>query len=129
MRLKDVLQTDIPFSIAQLPELGEYRPLLKDIKNAGEVHVILDCSADKVLDILRQARTLDMLNEYQSYVITSLDAHTVDFHEFTDIRVNITALRIFDPDNEDLKAYESVMIQRARKEKREFHTTSSQMKV
>lgn len=129
MRLKDVIQTDTPFTITQLPETPDYRSLLKDIKNAKEVHVILDCSPDKVLEILRQAKTLDMLNEYQSYVITSLDAHTVDFQEFANIRVNITALGIFDPENEEMKIYESLMPLRARKEKHVFHTMAYQLKV
>ena len=32
------------------------RPLLKDVKKSGEIHVVLDCSTDKVQSVLKQAQ-------------------------------------------------------------------------
>lgn len=38
-----------------------------------------------------------MMEEYQSYIILSLDAHTLDFEELKFMRANITTMRLVDP--------------------------------
>lgn len=43
-----------------------------------------------------------MMEEYQSYIITSLDTHTLDFEELKFMRANITAMRLIDPLSYDL---------------------------
>lgn len=107
IKLKDVLQIhgpeDSPITVRQLDEGPDYRPLLKEIQTSGESHVVLDISADKIIDFLRQAGEVKMMEEYQSYIITSLDTHTVDFEELKFMRANITSLRIMDPTSFDLK--------------------------
>lgn len=54
-------------------------------------------SLDKIVELLRQAAEVKMMEEYQSYIITSLDAHTVDFEELKFMRANITTMRLIDP--------------------------------
>lgn len=107
IKLKDVLQIhgpeDIPITVRLLDEGPDYRPLLKEIQASGESHVVLDISADKIIDLLRQAGEVKMMEEYQSYIITCLDTHTVDFEELKFMRANITSLRIMDPTSFDLK--------------------------
>lgn len=129
MRLKDLIQSDIPFMIRQLPSDGDYRPLLKEIHKSGEVHIILDCQIYKILDILRQAKEVNMMEEYQSYVITSLEAHTMDFEEIATMRANVTTLRLFDPDNDELKSLVNGMVHRERRGGRVFRLTSYQIQV
>lgn len=75
----------------------DYRPLLKEIQSSGESHIILDVDKDKIIDLLRQASQVKMMEEYQSYIITSLDAHTLDFEELKFMRANITTMRLIDP--------------------------------
>ena len=107
IKLKDVLQIhgpeDAPITVRQLDEGPDYRPLLKEIQASGESHVVLDISADKIVDLLRQAAEVKMMEEYQSYIITSLDTHTIEFEELKYMRANITSLRIMDPTSYDLK--------------------------
>jgi glutamate receptor, ionotropic, invertebrate len=43
-----------------------------------------------------------MMEEYQSYIITSLDTHTFDFEELKYMRANITAMRLIDPTSFDI---------------------------
>lgn len=43
-----------------------------------------------------------MMEEYQSYIITSLDTHTLDFDELKYMRANITAMRLIDPTSFDI---------------------------
>lgn len=48
------------------------RPLLKQIKNSAEAHIVLDCSTEKIYDVLKQAQQIGMMSDYHSYLITSL---------------------------------------------------------
>ncbi|XP_053678386.1 glutamate receptor ionotropic, kainate 2-like [Anopheles nili] len=107
MRLKDILQihgpSDAPITVRQIDDDPDYRPLLKDIQSSGESHIILDIHPERILELLRQAKEVKMLEEYQSYIITSLDAHTIDFEELRYSRSNITALRLMDTKSFDIK--------------------------
>jgi glutamate receptor, ionotropic, invertebrate len=64
---------------------------------SGESHIILDVSLNKIVPLLRQAYEVKMMEEYQSYIIMSLDAHTLDFEELKFMRANITTMRLIDP--------------------------------
>ncbi|XP_058063457.1 glutamate receptor ionotropic, kainate 2-like [Anopheles bellator] len=107
MRLKDILQIhgpgDTPITVRQIDDDPDYRPLLKDIQSSGESHIILEIRPDRIVELLRQAKEVKMLEEYQSYIITSLDAHTMDFEELRYSRSNITALRLMDTKSFDIK--------------------------
>lgn len=69
MRLQDILQIhnpeDSPVTVRQLGDESDYKPLLKEIYYSGESRILLDCSADKVVEILRQAAEVRLLEEYQ----------------------------------------------------------------
>lgn len=49
-----------------------FRPLLKQIKNSAVAHIVLDCSTDKIYDVLKQSQQIGMMSDYHSYLITSL---------------------------------------------------------
>lgn len=49
-----------------------YRPLLKHIKNSGVAHIVLDCTTEKIYDVLKQSQQIGMMSDYHSYLITSL---------------------------------------------------------
>jgi glutamate receptor, ionotropic, invertebrate len=106
MRLKDILQihkpSNDPITVRQLPQGPDYRPLLKEIQRSGESHIILDVSLDKIMDILRQAETVKMLEEYQRYILTTMDTHTLDFEELKGTVSNITSIRIMDPTTDQI---------------------------
>uniref|UniRef100_A0A336L6S2 CSON001092 protein n=1 Tax=Culicoides sonorensis TaxID=179676 RepID=A0A336L6S2_CULSO len=75
------------------------RPLLKQIKNSAESHIVLDCTTPKVYQVLKQAQQIGMMSDYHSYLITSLDLHTIDLEEFKYGGTNVTAFRLIDPDS------------------------------
>ncbi|XP_014247084.1 glutamate receptor ionotropic, kainate 2-like isoform X2 [Cimex lectularius] len=104
----------VPFTAWQL-EGDDYRPILKEIEQSTETHIILDCSTDKIIDILEQAKQVNMMGDYHSYVLTALDAHTIDFGDFKAGKTNITTLRLVDPGRakvqnavQDLKYYDKM---------------------
>lgn len=47
-------------------------PLLKQIKNSAESHIVLDCSTERIYEVLKQAQQIGMMSDYHSYLITSL---------------------------------------------------------
>lgn len=98
MRLQDILQlhnpSDSPIVLRKLSDDGDYKPMLKEISSYGETRIVLDCGVEKVLDVLNQAVVVKLLEEYQSYIITTFDAHTIDFSELKYSRSNITTFRL-----------------------------------
>lgn len=106
-RLQSVMQihepTGNPVTVRQLPvgDLADvdYKPLLKEIQVSGDSHILLDCEPAKVLRLLQQANGLKLMEDYHNYIITSLDAHALDFAELKFTRANITTLRMMNPNS------------------------------
>nr|CAD7599303.1 unnamed protein product [Timema genevievae] len=100
-RLQSVLQIhgpgDPPVTIRKIIPGGDNRPLLKEMYNFTETHIIVDCDTNNVISLLQQAKEVGMMGDYQGYFITSLDAHTLDWSEFLHHQTNLTFLRIVDP--------------------------------
>ncbi|KAF2904858.1 hypothetical protein ILUMI_01329 [Ignelater luminosus] len=93
--------SDNPVVVRQLEPGLDHRPLFKGLKDSGVQKIILDCDTDDILKILQQAKDVDFLSVSISYLLTSLDAHTLDYSEL-DASANITLVRLFDPTNEEL---------------------------
>lgn len=60
------------FCVCFVPLHFIIRPLLKQIKNSAEKHIVLDCTTDKIYQVLKQAQQIGMMTDYHSYLITSL---------------------------------------------------------
>ncbi|PNF30869.1 Glutamate receptor ionotropic, kainate 2 [Cryptotermes secundus] len=107
VRLQELLKahgpSEFPITVRQLGEGADYRPLLKQIKNSAESHIVLDCNTERIYDVLKQAQQIGMMSDYHSYLITSLDLHSVDLEEFKYGGTNITALRLVDPEKPELQ--------------------------
>jgi len=83
--------------------LNDYRSLLEEIKFGGHKQIILDCSSANIHQILSHALQVGMMTEYQSYLITNLDLHTVDLEDFKHGGARITGLRLGNSDKETLQ--------------------------
>ncbi|XP_011304729.1 glutamate receptor ionotropic, kainate 2 isoform X3 [Fopius arisanus] len=107
VRLQELLKahgpSDFPIAVRQLSEGDDYRPLLKQIKNSAESHIVLDCSTERIHEVLKQAQQIGMMSDYHSYLITSLDLHSVDLEEFKYGGTNITAFRLLDPEKPEIQ--------------------------
>ena len=63
---------DVSINLRQLDlDTDDYRPLLKEIKKAGETRIVLDCDFEKVGNILKQAEEIGLVSEYYAYLITN----------------------------------------------------------
>ncbi|XP_017772226.1 PREDICTED: glutamate receptor ionotropic, kainate 2-like isoform X2 [Nicrophorus vespilloides] len=107
VRLQDILKLhrsdDVPVRVRKLTPGNDHRTLLKEIKASSELQIILDCEAGHILDILQQAQEVNLMDEYYSYILTSLDAHTLDFHSVRTTQANITTLRLIDPNTKYIR--------------------------
>nr|XP_037875292.1 glutamate receptor ionotropic, kainate 2 [Bombyx mori] len=108
IRLQEILKhadSEVKWLVRKLAPGEDNRTLLKTLKATGETRVILDCPAHRVLDYLRQAREVNFFEDYMSYILTSLDAHTLDLEELRYGLSNVTCLRIFDYSDARTKSY------------------------
>ncbi|OWR43841.1 hypothetical protein KGM_209173 [Danaus plexippus plexippus] len=108
IRLQEILKNAQPGHkwLARRLRPGEdNRPLLKLLKAYGETRVIIDCPANRVLEYLRQAHEVKFFEDYMSYILMSLDAHTLDLQELRYGLSNVTCLRIFDHSDGRTKSY------------------------
>lgn len=99
IRLEDVLQihkpSDNPITIRELGPGPDYQPILKEVEKSGATRIVLDCSTTTLLNVLKQSASVGMMGEYNNYLITSIDAHTIDLSELQNvIRSNITTIRM-----------------------------------
>ncbi|KAJ9591183.1 hypothetical protein L9F63_002254, partial [Diploptera punctata] len=107
IKLQDVLKAHGPdddaITVLQFLPGDDQRQLLKEIRASRETHILLECSTERIIDILKQAREVKMVGDYISYFITSLDTHTLDLSDFKS-HTNLTAIRLVDPENPVVKS-------------------------
>lgn len=83
IRLQELLKMpksfdDVKIVLMQLPpDSTDYRPLLKQIKRSAETRIVVDCSFDKIEEILRQASETEIISDYHNFLFTSLVSLTV----------------------------------------------------
>lgn len=59
---------DSPVTIRQLPAgTDDFLPLLKEIKISTENRIIIDCTPEKVMELLKQATVVNMMEDYQVF--------------------------------------------------------------
>ncbi|XP_055710642.1 glutamate receptor ionotropic, kainate 2-like isoform X2 [Phlebotomus papatasi] len=107
-RLSDLLKMYDPkghtITVRQL-DLGlpnnNYRSVLRRVKLAQDIHIVLDCSAKILPEVLKQAQQVGLMTDYHQFIITNLDLHTLDLEPYQYSSTNITGIRLYDP--EDLR--------------------------
>ena len=92
IKLPKTFDDSIKITLVRLDDTGDFRPILKRIKNE-ESRIVIDIEFDKIQQILNQAREVGMINDYYNYLFTSLDLDKVTLpYE----NVNITGFRLVD---------------------------------
>ncbi|CAG9865359.1 unnamed protein product [Phyllotreta striolata] len=93
---------------------GNYRAFLSEVKSLGETNFVLACSVDVLEEVLKQLQQVGMMTESYSYIITDLNAQTLDLTAFQYAGTNITAVRMLDPEQiEIMEMAESLQKQNA----------------
>lgn len=106
VRLQEIIKLNNKWKIKmkQLSPDGNYRPMLREIKNSGESNILIDCSTANVHSVLKQAQQIGMVTEHQNYIITNLDLHTLNLEDFKYGNTNITGFRLVDPTKPEVQA-------------------------
>ncbi|CAG7834172.1 unnamed protein product [Allacma fusca] len=80
------------------------RPLFREILRETKIrNIVLDCDTRKILGVLKQAQQIGLMTYKYSYVLTTLDLHTIDLEDFRFAEVNITAFRMVDPNRPEVQ--------------------------
>ena len=82
-----------------------YRSTLRLTRMSEDTNIILECSIDSLPEVLSQMQQVGMLTQQYRYLITTLDAHTIDLQPYQFSDTNITTIRIIRPDNPSLKNF------------------------
>ena len=69
-----------------------FRDIFWKIKLSGEQNILLDVDTKRLSEALKQAQQVGCMTERFSYLVTSLDLHTIDLEDFKYSRTRITAL-------------------------------------
>nr|AWT23260.1 IR15 [Hycleus cichorii] len=121
IRLQELLKVynpkDPPVMYRKLGPGPDYRSVLKQIRAKNVLQIILDCKTDNIVNILLQAKEVKLLEEYHAYLLTSLDARTIDFSVLGDIKTNISIINIMNQNglekairNWELETYQPVQL-------------------
>ncbi|XP_066999471.2 glutamate receptor ionotropic, kainate 2 isoform X2 [Anabrus simplex] len=86
-------------TVRKLDAVLDFRPLLRRIKRSGERNFVLDCSFERLPEIMKQALQVGLLVEENSFIITQLDMHNIDLEPYQHSGTNITGIRLVDPDD------------------------------
>ncbi|XP_066261896.1 glutamate receptor ionotropic, kainate 2-like [Euwallacea similis] len=93
--------------LKKLDESGDSRRIFKEIRSTPVFSIVLDCSTDKIIDVLLQAKDVMLLDDLNTNIfLTSFDAHTLDY-TILDTLTNITTVRLFDPSSRIVEDYVS----------------------
>ncbi|KAJ9588781.1 hypothetical protein L9F63_017940, partial [Diploptera punctata] len=82
LRLSHLLKTFSPVTLRKLDEKRNYMEMLLEMRELGEKNIVLDCVTGALPDILRQAQQAGLITPQHSYIVTSMDLHTVDLEPF-----------------------------------------------
>ena len=112
MRLKGIFDrtSDVPYGSnfrivtkeLKMTENG-YRDVLREVYASKATNIILDCSKTIISEVLKQAQQVGLVSEEYYYLITTLDAHTVDLEDFKYGGTNFTAFRLIDTGRPDVQ--------------------------
>jgi len=80
-----------------------YRDVLKEIFFSESNLIVLDCEKKILDDVLKQAQQVGLISQGYFFLLTSLDAHTVNLDDFKYGGTNFTAFRLIDVDKPEVQ--------------------------
>ena len=46
--------------------------MLREVKQSGEIHLVVDCEHDKIEMVMKEAQAVGMMTAYHNYLITNM---------------------------------------------------------
>ncbi|CAG7824227.1 unnamed protein product [Allacma fusca] len=108
-KLQDLIKGSVPprrnAILKLLPPSQDCRGIFREILRASDIRkILIDCDARKLENILKQAQQIGIMTYKFSFIITSLDLHTVDLNHFKYSEANITSFRMVDPEKPETQS-------------------------
>ncbi|CAB3226829.1 unnamed protein product [Arctia plantaginis] len=99
IRLQEVINSwssmSEPILFRKLNPLEDNREIFKHVfKTAHMSYHILDCHVDNIHKYMREIVDVDNSTEYQSIILSNLDAYTIDFKDIPDLMANVSTLHL-----------------------------------
>lgn len=107
---------------------NNYRPVLRRVKLSNDIHIIVDCSLERLPEVLKQAQQVGLMTDYHQFIIANLDAHTIDLEPFRYSGTNISMVRIVDAEGPVMKKYEEFLNPPEKENKEEGEATDGENK-
>lgn len=82
-----------------------FRSILRRVKLSTDTCIVIECSIDSLAEILKQAQQVGLLIDKYEFIITNLDAHTIDLEPFQYSDASITLVRMIDTTSAILTEY------------------------
>ncbi|XP_011690717.1 PREDICTED: glutamate receptor ionotropic, kainate 2-like isoform X2 [Wasmannia auropunctata] len=76
-----------------------FRQAMKEVRMSGCKNIIIDCSYDILATVLKQALQVGIISENYRVIIASLDLQTLDLEPYQYSGVNLTGIRLIDPES------------------------------
>ena len=80
-----------------------YRDVLKEIFLSESNLIVLDCERKILEEVLIQCQQVGLISQGYSFLLTSLDAHTINLEDFKYGGTNITAFRMINIDKPEVQ--------------------------
>ena len=88
-----------------MSKLNCIKPWTQELKKSGETRIVLDCEFEKIQDILKQAKEIELTSDYHAYIFTNLDVERLELADYKFDNFNITGFRIVNSANPDVGDY------------------------
>lgn len=83
LTLKGDKDTQLTFTTRQLNEGSDYRPMLKELRSLPVSNIIIEVEPQNIMEVLRQAKEVNLLADYSHFVITYLVYYLLNFDNKT----------------------------------------------
>ncbi|XP_050296371.1 glutamate receptor ionotropic, kainate 2-like [Anthonomus grandis grandis] len=109
-RIAPLLELNIEYGVQlvfrqlEVDQDGSYRAALKIIKKMSVTNILIECSLDILEEVLIESQKVGLITEKYRFIITNLDLSTLDLERFQYSGCNITGIRMFSTENENLIA-------------------------
>ncbi|XP_018345205.1 PREDICTED: glutamate receptor ionotropic, kainate 2-like [Trachymyrmex septentrionalis] len=110
LTLKGDKDAPIRHTVQKLNEGPDYRSMLKKIRHLSVWNIIIDVKPENIMEVLYQAKEVNLLADYCNFVITYLDSSMLPIAGMRNNTVNITGLSIRENDVEKIDWLDSAVL-------------------
>lgn len=73
-----------------------FRSVLRRVRLSRDKSIVIECSIEKLEEVLKQAQQVGLLNDENHLILTNFDSHTIDLEPYQYSGTRITTMRIVD---------------------------------